>query len=270
MKLVSKQMVKLKNYTFPLKHFGLLLTFIFFFSCGKPTYFISKIEGKKISITENQNSNNSNAEQLEVFIKPYRDHIDADLSEVLAFCPETLDKSKGEWQTNIGNFLADITLEKSNVILQKRENKNCAICLLNHGGIRSVIPKGNVTARNAYEVMPFENSAIVVALKGEQIVELINYIITEKKPHPLAGLTFTIDKNNNPTKILIQGKPLDMAIIYYVVTSDYLSNGGDNMTFFKKGVVKFDLDYKLRNIIIDNFKDVDTLKINNDVRISKE
>ena len=69
MKLVSKQMVKLKNYTFPLKHFGLLLTFIFFFSCGKPTYFISKIEGKKISITENQNSNNSNAEQLEVFIK---------------------------------------------------------------------------------------------------------------------------------------------------------------------------------------------------------
>jgi 2',3'-cyclic-nucleotide 2'-phosphodiesterase (5'-nucleotidase family) len=66
--------------------------------------------------------------------------------------------------------LADITIEKSNPIFQKRENKTIDICLLNHGGIRTLIPKGNVTARNAYEVMPFENSAIIVALKGEQII----------------------------------------------------------------------------------------------------
>ncbi len=263
-------MVKLKNYTVVLKHFGLLLTFLLLVSCSKSNYFITKIEGKKISITENQKTNDSASDQMEGFIKPYRDHIDADLSEVLAYCPENLDKFKGEWQTNIGSFLADITLEKTNPILQKREQKKIDICLLNHGGIRSGIPKGNVTARTAYEVMPFENSAIVIALKAEQIREMIAYIITEKKPHPLAGLTFTIDKNNQPTKILIQGKPIDDATIYYVVTSDYLSNGGDNMTFFKKGIAQYDLDYKLRNIIIDYFKEVDTLQINNNIRITKE
>jgi hypothetical protein len=42
------------------------------------------------------------------------------------------------------------------------------------------------------------------------------------------------------------------------------------MTFFKKGIEKFDIDYKLRNIMIDYFKDVDTLRINNNVRIIKE
>jgi regulator of replication initiation timing len=42
--------------------------------------------------------------------------------------------------------------------------------------------------------------------------------------------------------------------IYYVGTNDYLSNG-DNMNFFKKGVQKFDLQYKLRNILIDYFKE---------------
>ena len=259
-------MTKLKNYNVELKLFGLLLTFIVLISCGKPKYFVSKIEGKKISIVDNQNDN----EQIAAFIKPYREHIDAALSEVIAYCPENLDKSKGDWQTNIGSFLADITLEKSNVVFQKREHKNIDICLLNHGGIRAVIPKGNITARNAYEVMPFENSAIVIALKSEQIQELIDYIIAEKKPHPLAGLTFTIDKNNKATKILIQGKPIANETIYNVVTSDYLSNGGDNMTFFKKGVAQYDLDYKLRNIMIDYFKEVDTLKINNDVRITKE
>jgi len=47
-------------------------------------------------------------------------------------------------------------------------------------------------------------------------------------------MTFTIDKNNSPKNILIQGKPLDIDKIYYVVSSDYLINGGDNMNFFKK------------------------------------
>lgn len=53
-------------------------------------------------------------------------------------------------------FLADITLEKCNPIFNKRENIDIDICLLNHGGIRSIIPQGNVTARNAYEVMPLK------------------------------------------------------------------------------------------------------------------
>ena len=42
------------------------------------------------------------------------------------------------------------------------------------------------------------------------------------------------------------------------------------MTFFKKGVSRNDIDYKLRNIMIDYFKDVDTLRINNNIRITKE
>ena len=66
------------------------------------------------------------------------------------------------------------------------------LCIFNHGGIRSIIPKGNVTTRTAFEIMPFENSVVVIALKGEQILEMVNYIITDKKPHPLSGITFTI------------------------------------------------------------------------------
>ena len=257
-------MVNLKNYNVVLKHFVLLLTFTTIVSCAKPTYGVTKIEGKKIAITEKL----ATSSQIETFIKPYREHIDKDLAEILAYCPETLDKSKGQWQTNIGNFLADITLEAGTKIFELREKKKIDICLLNHGGIRTLISKGNVTARNAYEVMPFENSAVVIGLKGEQILEIANYIVTEKKPHPLSGMTFTIEKDNSVSSIFVKGKALESDKIYYVVTSDYLSNGGDNMNFFKKGSEKIYLDYKLRNILIDYFKEVDTLKINNDIRIN--
>ena len=258
-------MVKLKNYNVVLKQFVLILTFALLLSCGEKKYFVTKIEGKKISI---ENSVTESTE-IENFVKPYRESIDKDLSQVLSFAPETLDKT-GTWQTPIGNFLSDITLEKTQPIFEKRENKSIDICLLNHGGIRSIIPSGNVTARTAYEIMPFENTTMVVGLKAEQIEEIVSYIISEKKPHPLSGMSFTIDKNNNPTSILVNNKPLEKNKIYYVVTSDYLVNGGDNMTFFQKGVEKYNLDYKLRNVLIDYFKTNKEIKANTNIRINKE
>ncbi len=166
--------------------------------------------------------------------------------------------------------MADVTLKQGNLVFQAREKKNIDLCLLNHGGIRSILPKGNVTSRTAYEIMPFENSLVVVGLKGEQIFELVNYFIVAKKPHPLSGITFTIGKDQVAKNILIQGKPVEKETIYYVATNDYLANGGDSMNFFKKGVQRYDLNYKLRNVLIDFFKEVDTIPLINDVRVSVE
>ena len=166
--------------------------------------------------------------------------------------------------------MADVTLQRGNTIFMAREKKNIDLCILNHGGIRSILPKGNVTTRTAYEIMPFENSLVVIALKGEQIFEMVDYFIATQKPHPLSGISFTIGKNNVAKNILVQGKPIETNTIYYVATNDYLSNGGDNMVFFKKGVQKYDLNYKLRNILIDYFKEVDTIPVINDIRVGIE
>ena len=259
-------MVNLKNYNDFLKLFVIFLTFVFITSCNTKSFTVTKIEGKQIPITGNENQNS----EIETFITPYREQINKDLDKILAYNPETLDKSKGKWQTNIGNFISDVTLAKGNFVFNKRENKNIDICLLNHGGIRSILPKGNVTSRTAYEIMPFENSLFVVALKGEQIKEIADFIIADKKPHPLSGLTFSIDKNNQAKNILVQGKPLNANTTYYVASNDYLINGGDNMVFFQKGIQKFDLEYKLRNILIDYFVETDTIAVKNDTRIFVE
>jgi len=259
-------MVNLKKSNFLSHHFVLFLTFIFLVSCVEKKVYVNKIEGRQIAITNAI----PEVSQIDNFIKPYREKINKDMDEVLAYAPETLEKSKGEWQTTIGNLQADITLAGANKIFKARENKSVDVCLLNHGGIRSVISKGNVTTRTAFELMPFENSLVVVAMKGEQIMEMVDYIIKEKKPHPLAGLTFMIDQNNIAKNIWIHGNPVDVEQIYYVATNDYLYNGGDSMNFFKKGVKVYDWDYKLRNIWIDYFKEVDTIPVIRDERIRKE
>ena len=262
-------MVNLKKYNGFLKLFVIFLTLILIISCGKQNYYVSKIEGKQIQITESEIKDN-NSTPIEIYLKPFREHIDKDLDSVLAYSPETLDKSNGKWQTTIGNLMADVTLRLGSTIFQTRENKKIDLCILNNGGIRAILPKGNVTSRTAFEIMPFENSLVVVALKGDQIFEMVAYFIASKKPHPLSGITFTISKDNLPKNVLINGEVVEKEKTYYVGTNDYLANGGDNMFFFKKGIQRFDLNYKLRNILIDYFKEVDTIPVINDMRISVE
>ncbi|MCL9770118.1 5'-nucleotidase C-terminal domain-containing protein [Flavobacterium sp. HXWNR69] len=250
-------MVNLKKKILSFGFFVILLTLNLTISCkSKPYYQTIKIEGKKIAITNEKGEN----EAVSNYVKPYNEKINNDLNSVLAYCEVTQDKSNGKWQTNIGNLLAQVTFEMGNPIFNKRENKNIDVCLLNHGGIRAIIPKGNVTTRTAFEVMPFENSLIVVGLTGKEIKDLAEFVIKEKRPHPLYGITIFINKENNEIKkIAINNSPVVEDKIYYVATSDYLANGGDNMSFFKDSKIKYDLDYKLRNILIDYFKKVDTI-----------
>lgn len=259
-------MANLKKYNGVLKLFVIFLTVFLVGSCAKHRFYVSKIEGKRISITDKESQN----QQIENYVKPYREHINKDLDSILAYCPVTLDKSDGKWQSTIGNLMADICLQSANRIFKARENKDIDLCMLNNGGIRAMLPKGNVTTRTAYDIMPFENGLVVMALKGEQIFELVDYFIATEKPHPLAGITFTISKDKTPKNILVRGKAVDKETVYYVATNDYLSNGGDNMTFFKKGIQKYDLDYKIRNVLIDYFKAVDTIPVIKDLRINAE
>lgn len=260
-------MVNVKKNTISFRFFVILLTFSCFFSCKTNEYSNYKIEGKKIGITAEKGENS----QIENYIAPFRANITKDLDNVLAFSPETLDKSKGKWQTSIGNLLAQVVLDLGTPIFEKREKKQIDFCLLNHGGIRAIIPQGNVTTRTAFEVMPFENSLIIVGLKGNKVKEMANYLITEKKPHPLSGIKIFVNKDNlNVNRIEINGKTVKDDVMYYIATSDYLSNGGDNMTFFKESEIKYDMDYKLRNMLIDYFKKVDSIPIITDEKIILE
>ncbi|WP_130734988.1 5'-nucleotidase C-terminal domain-containing protein [Flavobacterium sp. J27] len=249
-------MVNVKKKRVNTSYFVILLTLATLISCKTNQKNVYEIEGKRININEQYPTDVA----IENFIAPYRKHINNDLDSILAFNPVTQEKSTGKWQTNIGNLFAETTLELSNPIFNKREHKNIDFCLLNHGGIRSIIPQGNVTTRTAFEIMPFENSVIVVGLSGKEVKTLAAYFLKEKKPHPLAGLTIFTDKEESQIiDLSVNGKPIDETKTYYIATSDYLANGGDNMNFFRDSSIKYDLDYKLRNLFIDYFKKTDTI-----------
>jgi 2',3'-cyclic-nucleotide 2'-phosphodiesterase (5'-nucleotidase family) len=250
-------MILPKKYNTATKWFVLFLTIQLFTACSSTGIHNTRVEARKIGI----NATLPDDSAIQNYIAPYRDTLTRELSTVLAYAPETFDKSKGKWNTTIGNMLAEATFEKADKLFFSTEKKHVNGCLLNHGGIRSIIPKGPVTTRTAFEIMPFENSVKIVALKGTQIREMANYIAREGRPHPLAGITITLDANEQVRTIAIQGRPLENDTTYYIASIDYLITGGDNMAFFAVNDGVYDLNYKLRDLYIDYFKEVDTLPV---------
>jgi len=181
------------------------------------------------------------------------------LDSTLAYAPAKISKMDGAYNTTAGNLMADIMLSETNPIFKKRTGKDIDFVLMNHGGIRAIISKGKVSARTAYEVMPFENNISVVELDGKSVLQMITYIVQSKRAHPLSGIQVILNKDDSIKTLKIRGKPFDVEQHYYVATSDYLVSGGDDMVFFKNALSVTETDYKIRNAMIDYFSKVDTL-----------
>ena len=206
---------------------------------------------------------------IEAVIAPYKINLDKSMNEVLTYAVDTYSKRDGDYNTAIGNLMADAVFELRNPIFNSRTGNDLDIVLLNHGGIRSILSKGEVTTKSAYSLMPFENSVVVVPLKGSVIMEMTNYLKAFKKAHPISGLELVLNADNSYRKILIGGKTVDPEKTYYVATNDYLYNGGDRMDFLKKSDTLYDLNYKIRNVLIDYFTKHDTLNPKKDLRFIK-
>lgn len=205
-------------------------------------------------------------EEILAFIRPYQEHLNNTLDSSLSYNPNHLDKSDGALNTALGNLMADIVMQQAGPVFSVRTGKSIDMVLLNHGGIRSRLDKGMVSARSAYALMPFENEIVVAQLKGEQVLALLEYLEKGRTAHPVSGICIKMDQEDQITSATIAGQQITPSRTYYVATSDYLVQGGDQMEFFLKAEKVYELDYKLRNAIIDHFRNTDTLRTHRDQR----
>ncbi len=191
-------------------------------------------------------------------VSPYKTELDKIMNEVLGTSDQPL--LKGLPESTLGDFVSDAVLIKTNDIYKPADNAKADICLLNNGGLRSQLPKGAITRGNVFELMPFENSVVILTISGEKTKQLFEMLV-QNNGAPFAGARVSA-KGKKINKVLIGGKELDITKNYKVVTSDYLASGGDKYYFFKDPIRTDTLDYKLRDAIIDHIKD-ETKKGNN-------
>jgi 2',3'-cyclic-nucleotide 2'-phosphodiesterase (5'-nucleotidase family) len=219
----------------------LIVLFFTIFTCCSAPKTAQKTEGSTYKLSDSLIA--SADPEITAFIAPYLAELNSELNKIIAVSAIPMEKSQPEGL--LGNFVADLTLYITNKI---SSNIKADFCFLNNGGLRSTLPKGDITLKRVYELMPFENELVILTLDGPTTLLLIEFI-AKKGGMPVSGIEMGI-YDHKPVNVLINDKPFNVAENYNVVTSDYLANGGDNLIFLTALNDRNYIGIKVREAII--------------------
>lgn len=252
----------------------LIYLFAFLVSCQNQ-FLVKQYDSQNLVLNDGYKQED---DKIEGQIQPYRDSLKASMDEVLGI--SEVEMVTGIPEGNLGNFVADLVLEIGEEYYEKLhpEDDDIDFALLNNGGLRTSLPKGNITRKKVFELMPFENELVVLTLSYEKTKELFDFVaiksdttLSVKKGVPLSDDVELVIMDKKVISVSIDDKALQNKT-YRVVTSDYLANGGDKMDFFLNPIKIEPLGIKLRHAIIEYIveenKEGDYLKATKDNRIS--
>ncbi len=195
--------------------------------------------------------NNTEKKNAVDFIAPYKKLIDAEMNAVLGTADIAHVKDLPE--STLGNLVCDLVQEQSSIAYLAKYGRKIDIVMLNNGGLRASLPKGDITRGKLFELMPFENDIAVLTLSGQKTKELFEYV-ARNHGMPMAGVKLGI-KDTIAQTILVNKVQFDVTKTYTVATSDYLAAGGDKMKFFNSPLEYHLLGLKLRDAIIQGVEE---------------
>lgn len=234
-----------------------LIIVLLLVSCGS-SYHISNHQVNNIKI--NGDSLKLYDTALANIIAPYSKQLNSQMNVVIGSAQQNLNKELPDGC--LGNMVADACLWYA----KKHTGATIDFCVLNNGGIRiPAIQQGEISTGKIFELMPFDNTIVTVAMSGQQCKRLFNWIV-QLKGAPVSGLQLAISEKNY-TNPLINSISFDEQKQYTIATTDFLANGGDAATMFAEGVIT-STPVKLRDAIIAYIKNEQTLKANNNGRIT--
>ena len=214
----------------------------------------SHIRIHELSEKSKVDSSISSSLKIDELIQPYKDSLDKEMNQVIGFSKDNFEIQRPS--SSLMNWCADA------IFANQTRNIKLAqpiFCLLNTGGLRSTIGKGTVSLGDIYKLMPFDNTIVWVEFPISSLSEIEKYLI-QTGGEPISNAK--LEKG----KLLINGSNEKMTH-FWVLTSDYLMNGGDKMNFFEQRTNAIMNGKLLRNAIIEEVKSQDTLIFNDELRI---
>lgn len=247
--------------------FFLIGLLIILFSCNS-SLVVSEIKKENISNEPTALYPDSSIIQL---VLPYKQNLEGDMSKVISISNEELTKAKPE--SKLTNLMADFLLNAGNSYCNE-SNKGFVpdMAFVNYGGLRVSLPRGEITVGNIFELMPFENEMVLLKLTGKTMLEFAQQIAA-RGGDGVAGITLGI-KDGAVGTFNVGGEAFDQNKDYWVVTNDYIANGGDDMKMLvdRKDFVSTGL--KIRSLIIESlnnqYKAGNRIQVQLDGRIYNE
>ena len=123
--------------------------------------------------------------------------------------------------------------------------------LVNMGGLRNNMPEGIVRRGDIMLISPFENSVVVLEMKGSDLLELMHNIAAVKGEGVSCSVRMEISADGKLLSCTIGGKEIDPHRIYTVATIDYLAEGNDKMYALKKAVKRHEIGILARDVMME-------------------
>jgi len=193
-------------------------------------------------------------EGLLKLLQPYVDKVEAFLSERIGYAENSFWNKEGrKRETALGDLIADS-------LLWYMRKFNPDFAFQNGGAIRAALPEGPIRKKTIFDMLPFDSTAVVLSLKGNDVQSLFDYAAAVQPgdgafPQVSNGVSFTINRAiGKCDNILIDGKPIDPDKTYKIVTNSYLGSGGDGYKVFLKALDRFDSSTFQRDILVEYIK----------------
>jgi len=225
----------------------LILVFLLAFSVvtyGQKTWTITKATSTKIAI--DSTTNKLADKSYEAYLAPIKKQLGAKMNVVIGQAAETM--RGGGPESLLSNWNADVYFQAASKYL----GKSVDVSIVNLGGLRTVIPGGNITVGKIYELMPFENELVILWLKGSKLAELTQFF-AKVGGEGVSGIRMEIN-NGKAENVTVNGSPIDSEKIYTIATSDYLAGGNDKMIQLAQYEKRQNTNLKLRDILLESVK----------------
>jgi 2',3'-cyclic-nucleotide 2'-phosphodiesterase (5'-nucleotidase family) len=222
----------------------IVILFAFSTSCSHKTWTITNSTSTKIAIDKNTNATAD--KNYIAYLQPIKQKVDVQMDEVIGVAAETMTGHAPE--SLLSNFSADVYRQAATDYMGTKVD----ISIVNLGGLRTVINTGNITVRKVFELMPFENELVVIWLKGDKLMELLQYFAS-MGGEGVSGLRMEI-KNGKAVNITIGGNKLDNNQLYSIATNDYLAGGNDKMVQLAQYEKRVNSGVKVRTVLLNFIK----------------
>lgn len=206
----------------------------------------STLQSSSVKIAIDSTANALADKSYTAYLQPFKQKVDGQMNEVIGQAAETMKGHAPE--SLLSNFSADVYLQTATNF----QGENVDIAIVNLGGLRTVVPAGDITVRKVFELMPFENELVLLWLKGDKLNELLQYFAS-MGGEGVSGLRMEI-KDGKAVNITINDKPLDPTKVYSIVTNDYLAGGNDKMVQLAQAEKRVNTGIKVRTMLLNYIK----------------
>lgn len=245
MKLARRKQIQ---FPFAVRSFGLLLLLLFFFT---GCYSLKLERADSANIRLDSTLKIAPDAKMTAVIRPYQLKLANDMGEVLCLSDAPLIGERPE--SPLTNFCADLVLiESDSICLKKYSDIDIDLSMVNRGGLRIPIPQGEVKVQHMFELMPFENELVFLKLSGTELRLFLDHI-AYRGGEGVAGIRFGI-RNDKCVDPQINGQPIVETKSYWLATSDYIANGGDDFEFLVNIKDRLFPGLKFRDMFIDHLR----------------